>query len=78
MTTLIHSLIFDYLTKFKKLTKDPTIIRLTTVQNYLNTLFKRGEINESDRKAMRPKSTQVARVHGLPKTNKHYEDLPKL
>ena len=70
--------IFDDSTKFKKLAKDPTITRLTTVQSYLNTLFKRGEINESDKKAMRPKSAQIARAHGLPKTHKHYERLPKL
>ena len=69
--------IFDDSTKFKKLTKDPTITRLTTVQNYLNALFKRGELNESDKKAMRPKSAQIARAHGLPKTHKHYECLPK-
>ena len=52
--------IFDDSTKFKKLTKDPTITRLTTVHNYLYTLFKRGEINEFDKKAMRPKSAQIA------------------
>ena len=56
----------------KKLTKDPTIKRLTTAQNYLNTLFKRDEINESGKKAIRHKSAQIARVHGLPKTHKHY------
>ena len=27
---------------------------------------------------MRPKSAQIARAHGLPKTHKHYERLPKL
>ena len=63
--------------KLTKLTKGPKITRLTTVQNYLNNLFKRGEINESDKKAMRPKSAQIARAHGLPKTRKHYELLPK-
>ena len=26
---------------------------------------------------MQPKSAQIARVHGLPKTYKHYEQLPK-
>ena len=56
--------IFDDSTKFKKLTKDLTITRLTTVQNYLNTLFIRGEINESDKKAIRPKLAQIVRAHG--------------
>ena len=69
--------LFDDSTKFKKLTKGPKITRLTTAQNYLNILFKRGEINESDKKAMRHKSAQIARGHGLPKTHQHYELLPK-
>ena len=56
--------ISDDSTKFKKLTKDLTITRLTTVQNYLNTLFIRGEINESDKKAIRPKLAQIVRAHG--------------
>ena len=72
MTTLVHSV----KTKFKKLTKDPAITRLTTVQNDLIT-FKRVESNKSDKKAMWPKSAQIAQVHGLPKTHKHYERLPK-
>ena len=47
--------------------KDPTITRLTTVQNYLKTLCKRSEITEFEKKAMRPKFTQIGRAHGLPK-----------
>ena len=58
--------------------KVPTITRLTVIQNYLNTLFKRGEIDKSDKKAMRLKSAQIGWAHGLPKTHKHYESLPKL
>ena len=41
-------------------------------------MLKRGEITESDKKAMRPKSVKISRAHGLPKTHKHYECLPKL
>ena len=40
-------------------------------------MFKRGEINEPDKKAMRLKSEQIARAHRLPKSHKHYERLPK-
>ena len=64
--------------EIQKLTKDPTITKLTIVQNHLNTLFKRGKINESDKNAMRTKSAQIARAHGLPKTNKHIEGLANL
>ena len=62
---------------FKKTKKDPTITRLTTEQSYLKTLCKRGEITESEKKAMWPKFAQIARAHGLPKTHKPFEPLPK-
>ena len=50
---------FDDSTKFKKLTKYPAITRLATVQNYLNTLFKRDEFTNLTKKTMRPKSAQI-------------------
>ena len=59
---------FGDASKFKKIGKDPTITHLTTVQNYLKVLCKRGEINESEKKAMRPKFAQIARACSLPKT----------
>ena len=64
--------IFDDSTKFKKLTKDLTITRLTTVQNYLNTLFIGGEISESDKKTIRPKLSQIARAHGRKPITPYY------
>ena len=56
--------------KFKKLTSDPTPSRLSSLQQYLNTLLKRGEISEQDYSFMRPKSAHFARAHGLPKIHK--------
>ena len=53
------------------------ITRLTTVQSFLKTLCKRGEITESEKKAMRPKFAQIAQAHGLPKAHKLFEHLPK-
>ena len=47
------------------------------MENYLKTLCKRGEITESEKKAMRPKFAQIAQAHGLPKTHKLFEHLPK-
>ena len=69
--------IFDNASKFKKIEEDPTITRLTTVQSYLKTLCKRGEITEFEKKAMQPKFAQIARAHGLPKTHKPFGHLPK-
>ena len=50
---------------------------LTTVQNYLRTLCKREKINESEKKARRPKFSQIARANGLLKRHKPFEYLPK-
>ena len=69
--------IFDDASKFKKIEKDPTITRSTTVQNYLKTLCKRGKITESEKKAMRPKLAQTARAHNLLKIHTPFEHLPK-
>ena len=69
--------IFDDASKFKKIEKDPTITRLTTVQNFLKTLCKRNEITESEKKAKRPKFAPIAQAHELPKTHKLFEHLPK-
>ena len=62
--------------KFEVLNEDPTIRNLRTVQNYLNTLCNRGEITELEKKEMRPKFAQIARIHGLPKIHKSYYMLP--
>ena len=36
--------------KFKRIDKDPTRLRLNTVQNYVNKLVNHGEINEEQKK----------------------------
>ena len=69
--------IFDGASKFKKIEKEPTTTRLTTVENYLKTLCKRNEITDSEKKAMRPKFAQIVRAHGPPKAHKSFEHLPK-
>ena len=69
--------IFNDGSKVKKIEKDPTIARLITVQNYLKTSCKRGEITEFEKKAIRPKFAQIARAHGLPKRHKPFDHLPK-
>ena len=63
--------------KFKRIDKDPTIMRLSTVQNYVNKLFNRSEINEEQKKVMRPKAALTGRAYGLPKFHKPFKHLPK-
>ena len=69
--------IFDDKAKFKKLENDPTLTNLSTVHNYLNKLLDRGEINLDEWKTMRLKSARVGRAHGLPKTHKEFDRIPK-
>ena len=68
--------IFKDKTKFKMLNHDPTLTNLRTMQNYLKTLLKRGEITEEEEKLMRPKFAHIGRAHGLPKTHKTFTNLP--
>ena len=70
--------IFHDASKFKKIEKYPTIIRLTTVQNYLKTLCKRGKITKSEKKAMRPKFAQIEWAHGLRKHINHLSNYQNL
>ena len=71
----MKKLFFDR-SKFKVIQKDPTLTRLKTVQNYVNTMFKRNEIFEEEKKQLRPLAAQLGRAHGLPKTHKAYASLP--
>ena len=68
--------LFTNPSKFKKLGSDPTPSRLSSLQQYLNVLLKRGEISEQEYSFMRPKSAHFARAHGLPKIHKTYQTLP--
>ena len=63
-------------TKFQVLENDPTLTNHKTIQTYIQTLFKRGEIMEKEKKEMRPKASQVGRAHSLPKIHKSYNTLP--
>ncbi|XP_066930298.1 uncharacterized protein [Clytia hemisphaerica] len=62
---------------FSKHRVQTALKNLRTVQRYLNTLLSRGEIDEEEKSAMRPKSARLGRAHGLPKTHKNFECLPK-
>ena len=48
------------------------------IQLYIHTIYKRGEINDTEMKEMRPKAAKVGRANGLPKIHKNYTDLPSL
>jgi hypothetical protein len=62
--------------KFKKLSSDPTLTRLNTVQSYLRTLNKRGELTDAELMSMKPRNAKPARAHLLPKIHKDFDVLP--
>ena len=68
--------LFSDTTKFKKVTQDTTLTQLTTLQNYLRTIYNRDEITQVEYESMRPTSTKSARAHGLPKIHKTFDTLP--
>jgi hypothetical protein len=68
--------LFSDTTKFKKVTRDTTLTQLTTLQNYLRTIYNRDEITQVEYESMRPTSTKSARAHGLPKIHKTFDTLP--
>ncbi len=53
-----------------------TIINSSTLQNYLRTIYNRGEITSDVYSEVQPQSTQPARAHGFPKTHKDFDTLP--
>ena len=49
---------------------DICLTQLTTLQNYLRTIHKRNEIDDTIYSEIKPQSSRLARAHGLPKTIK--------
>ena len=57
--------------KFKRIERDPTMIRLKIVQNYVGKLLNHGEINGEQKKSNEI-ATQIGRPCALPKTHKPF------
>ena len=63
--------------KFKQTDKDPTMAQILTLQNYLRSLFKRGELKEHQHKNLCSKNARAGRAHALPKIHRTFTVLPK-
>ena len=70
--------LFADTSKFCKVTNDNTITQLSTLENYLRTIYNRGEITVDEYNTVRPQLTKPARAHGHPKTHKPFDNLPPL
>ena len=68
--------LFSARRKFKTINNEPTHRRLTTIQRYLRSLDKRGELIKDTCKKIRPRNARLASAHGLPKIHKPFERLP--
>ena len=64
--------------KFRILDEDPTNKRFTSIQTFLRSLKKRGEISEEEFKSMFPENAKIGRAHGTAKVHKEFERLPPL
>ena len=69
--------LFNDPTKLKRIPHDLTSSRLATLQAYLRKLLNRGEISECEHKNLRPTFAHFGRAHGLPKTHKTFQSIPK-
>ena len=67
--------LFSDHSKFKDIKEDTTLTWLVTVQNYTNTMFKRYEIFEEQKKQKRPMAVQLERAYRLPKMRNVYANL---
>ena len=56
---------------------DLTSSRLSTLQVYLRKRLNRGEISEWDHEHLRLTFAHFGRAHGLPKTHKTFQSIPK-
>ena len=63
--------------KFKKIISGPTLTRLSSLQKYLSTLLKRGEIIDCEYNFLHPNAAHSSRAHGLSKTHKTFSFLPQ-
>ena len=69
--------VFSDKSKFSVVTRDDTLTRLSSVQNFLRKMKNRDEINDEEYKSLTPKNANAGRAYGLPKIHKPYEHLPK-
>ena len=64
-------------TKFNRITTDPTLVRRSAIQRFINTMYNRGKMSKQEKEEMRPKSATIGRAHDLPKTHKQFDSIPK-
>ena len=73
--------IYDILesnSKFKKLKKDPTLLKEGQLQHFIRTLKKQGVSDENTYENIYPVGSQPSRLYGTPKLHKSFTNFPPL
>ena len=63
--------------KLQVLGHNPTLTNFAKIRNYIQTIYKGSEVNETEIREMRPKAVQVGRAQSSPRIHKRYTDLPR-
>ena len=50
---------------------------MTTLQNYLQSLYQKGDISKAEFEQMRHTNVKPTRVHDWPKIHKRFHNIPK-
>ena len=70
--------ILDNNSKFKKLKKDPTLLKEGQLQRFIRTLKKQGVFDDSTYENIYPVGSQPSRLYGTPKLHKSFTNVPPL
>ena len=64
--------------KFKKLKKDPTLLKEGQLQRFIRTLKKQGVFDDNTYENIYPVGSQPSRLYGTPKLHKSFTNVPPL
>ena len=65
-------------TKFRKIKKDPTLLKEGQLQRFIRTLKKQGVFDDSTYENIYPVVSQPSRLYGTPKLHKSFTNVPPL
>ena len=64
--------------KFKKLKKDPTLLKEGQIQRFIRTLKKQGVFDENTYENIHPVRSQPSRLYDTPTLHKSFTNVPPL
>ena len=64
--------------KFRKIKKDPTLLKEGQLQRFIRTLKKQGVFDDNTYENIYPVGSQPSRLYGTPKFHKFFTNVPPL